>query len=37
MFFSLIWFIVWAVNGFPHIIENPGWIIALAVCLFIDL
>ena len=37
MFFTLIWFIVWAINGFPHIIENPAWVIFLAIALFIDL
>lgn len=37
MFFTLIWFIVWAVKDFPHIIENPAWVIALAICLFLDL
>lgn len=37
MFFTLIWAIAWALNDFPHIIENPGWFIALVICLFFDL
>lgn len=37
MILTLIWFIAWALNDFPHIIENPGWVIALAICLFLDL
>jgi hypothetical protein len=37
MFFTLIWFICWALNSFPHIIHNPIWVITLAICLFIDL
>lgn len=37
MFLTLIWFIVWAFSGFPHIIENPTWVILLAISLFLDL
>lgn len=36
MFFTVIWLIVWALNNFPNIFENPAWFVFLVIALFID-
>jgi hypothetical protein len=36
MILTALWAIIWAVNGFPHIFENPTWFIFLVLALLMD-